>query len=178
MPPLGPTIRAIRKRLGKTMVEFAEMIGCKQSTVSRYESGKLVPGRSVLILLLQRARGSERQPVLDALGVSGTVPAGWSERQLLTALRPFEDYLAVSGSARRHAPSSTSLASFASAAQRIVTGGRQVDPALVSILQQWTAHHSDPRAIPHFQNVAAYLKVQLKLLAARHKPRPKRPRRS
>ena len=45
MSALADAIRQIRKRLDKTMVQFAELIGCKQSTVSRYESGKLVPGR-------------------------------------------------------------------------------------------------------------------------------------
>jgi len=42
------------------MVEFAGMIGRQQSTISRYEAGKLVPGCAVLILLLQLAQDAER----------------------------------------------------------------------------------------------------------------------
>jgi len=173
MTTLAHAIRDIRRRLNKTMVQFAEMIGCKQSTVSRYESGKLVPGRSVLILLLQLARGAERQPVLDALGIAGAAPAGWSERQLTTALKTFEDYLDVSGPVKPRGSPAASLASFARAAKRIVLAGRSVDPALVSILQCWSAHHSNPKALAYFRDIAAYLDVELKLLAARGKPRRK-----
>ena len=176
MSALADAIRQIRKRLDKTMVQFAELIGCKQSTVSRYESGKLVPGRSVLILLLQLARGAERQPVLDALGVTGKSPAGWGERQLATALRTFEDYLEVSGPVRPPGAPAASLTQFARAAKRIVLAGQPVDPALVSILQHWTTGHADPKALDCFRHIAAYLEVELKLLAARTKPRRKRAR--
>jgi len=167
MTPLGPTIRTIRKRLGKTMVEFAEMIGCKQSTVSRYESGKLVPGRSVMILMLQLAQGSERTPVMNALGVTRAAAAGWTQPSLAQALKTFEDQLgqARAGGARR-APSA-SVAGFARAAKRILLAGQEVDPSLVSILELWGTHHANPKALPHFRHVAAYLEVELKLLGGK-----------
>jgi len=149
------------------MVEFAGLIGCKQSTVSRYESGKLVPGRSVLILLLQLAQGSERTPVLNALGVTRAAAAGWTEPSLVQALKTFDDQLeqARAGGARR-APSA-SVAAFARAAKKILLAGKEVDPSLVSIVELWATHHGNPKALPHFRHVAAYLEVELKLLGGK-----------
>jgi DNA-binding XRE family transcriptional regulator len=167
MMPLGSTIRAIRQRLGKTMVEFAELIGCKQSTVSRYEAGKLVPGRSVLILLLQLARGSERPPVMNALGVTRAAAASWSQRSLATALQTFENQLSVARAGRGRGAPGAALAGFARAARRVLLSGRPVDPALVRIVQHWLAHGSDPRALAHFRQAASFLEVQLRLPGGR-----------
>lgn len=149
------------------MVEFADLIGCKQSTVSRYESGKLVPGRSVLILLLQLAQGSERTPVLNALGVTRAAAAGWMQPSLAQALKNFDEQLeqARAGGARR-APSA-GMASFARAARRILLAGKEVDPSLSSILELWAEHHANPKALPHFRHAAAYLEVELKLLGGK-----------
>jgi len=179
MTDLSHTIRAIRQRLGKTMVEFAEMVGCRQSTISRYESGKLLPGRSVLLLILQLAQGAERGPVLDALGVSPTAASGWAERDLIGALKTFEEYLEVSSRsagrrARPRAPTA-SLAAFARAAKRIVLEGANIEPALASILERWLQHGADAKAQQYFQNAAAYLDVQLAVLAG---PRRRRAQRS
>ena len=170
---LAHAIRAVRQRLDKTMVEFAEMIGCRQSTVSRYESGKLVPGRSVLILLLQLAQGAERGPILDALGVGRAVATGWAERDLIGALKTFEEYLDLSSAApraRRRAREG-SLAAFARVAKRVVLEGSPVEPALVSIRpprlpsasrlprrgahRAWAADSGAPSAL-HFQTQAPH----------------------
>jgi DNA-binding XRE family transcriptional regulator len=175
MSALSLAIRSLRKRLGKTMVQFADMIGCKQSTISRYESGKLVPGRTVLILLLRYAHASERQPILDALGVSCTAAQGWDQRELVDALKTFQDYLEVSAAARsRSAPrlgSAPALLAFAKAARQIVSQRSDVEPALVAILRHWIEHSRNRRAHEYFRHVAAYLDVELKVLQAR---RPKR----
>jgi len=167
MTALGPAIHAIRMRLGKTMVQFAELIGCKQSTISRYESGKLIPGRSVLILLLQLAKGAERKPVLDALGVTRQAAAGWQEQDLVKSLRVFEEYLEADRGSRIARSAGPTLAEFARAAKRIVLRGRPVDPALVSILQRWIDHQDSPKAVAYFRDVASYLEVELKVLRGR-----------
>jgi len=168
MTNLASAIRAARQRLGKTMVEFAEMIGCRQSTVSRYESGKLVPGRSVLILLLQLAQGAERGPILEALGVSRAVATGWPERDLIEALKTFEEYLELSSAPprARGRRREDSLAAFARAAKRIVLQGAPVEPALVSVLEHWTAHGANPAARQVFRQLVAYLDVELTVLAS------------
>jgi len=184
MTNLAHAIRAVRQRLDKTMVEFAEMIGCRQSTVSRYESGKLVPGRSVLILLLQLAQGAERGPILDVLGVSRAVATGWPERDLIGALKTFEEYLDLSSAAprARDRGREASLAAFARIAKRVILEGSPVEPALVGILDRWIAHGADPAARRVFRQLAAYLDVELTVLGrptrgrrqrstSRHRPR-------
>jgi transcriptional regulator with XRE-family HTH domain len=177
MNDLSLAIRGIRQRLAKTMAEFAEMIGCRQSTVSRYESGKLTPGRSVLILLLQLAQGRERQPILEALQVDRSLASGWNESDLVDALKTFEDYLesspapAGSREARKYA---STLTAFAKAAKRIVLKGSDVEPALIDILHHWINHAENRNAHGYFRHVAAYLEVQLTVLEARKgKPLPK-----
>jgi transcriptional regulator with XRE-family HTH domain len=159
------------------MVEFAEMIGCRQSTVSRYESGKLIPGRSVQLLILQLAQGAERKPILDALGVGPAAASGWPERDLFGALKTFEQYLNLPAHARARAPSA-SLAAFAKAAKVIVLERSEVDPAVVSIVQQWAQHGGNPKAVPHFRNIAAYLDVELSVLGASGRPRRRQRSRS
>lgn len=52
-----------------TTTEFAEAIGATNPTVSRYETGKLRPSRSMLLLLYAFAEtAEERRPIVDALG--------------------------------------------------------------------------------------------------------------
>jgi transcriptional regulator with XRE-family HTH domain len=160
------------------MAEFAETIGCRQSTVSRYESGKLTPGRSVLILLLQLAQGRERQPILDALQVDRSLASGWNETDLVDALKTFEDYLETSpapGKSRETRPKyASALAAFAKAAKRIVLKGSDVEPALIDILHHWINHAENRNAHGYFRHVAAYLEVELTVLQARKgKPLPK-----
>ena len=153
------------------MVQFAEMIGCEQSTVSRYESGRLIPGRSVLILLLQLAEDAERTPILTALGVSRSGAGGWREQDLVAALKTFEDYLETSARpgtppGPRTAPHGA-LAAFAKAAKRIVLEGADIEPALVSVLEHWLHHAHNPKACSYFRHAAAYLEVQLSPLEGR-----------
>ncbi len=170
MSELGEAIREIRNRLGKTMVQFAEIIGAKQSTVSRYEAGKLIPGRPVLLLLLQLAKGSERDPVLDALGVEKGIAQGWDTLQLLGALRTFEGYLEGSRSDSRirrvRADVRPSLEAFAEAAQKILLQCRDVDSSVVRVLNHWLDSGANPSAVEFFRHAAAYLDVEL--MASRH----------
>lgn len=184
MGDLGSAIRSIRTRLGNTMVEFAETIGAKQSTVSRYESGKLVPGRPVLLLLLQLAEGNERWPILGALGVDRGSAEGWNELRLIRALRTFERYLEASRSQRGNqeagfAPQSA-LEAFAETAKKIILECQDLDPSVLSILDQWLKHGKNPEALEFFRHAAAYLDVELTASSSRKavrrkqspKPRP------
>lgn len=66
--PLAETIHSIRKRLKLTQSEFGKRIGVRANTVSQYENGLILPGRSALLLLLPLAEGDEREPILEALG--------------------------------------------------------------------------------------------------------------
>jgi transcriptional regulator with XRE-family HTH domain len=177
MTQIGSAIRNTRKSLGKTMAEFAEMIGCKQGTVSRYEAGRLTPSRAVLILLLQLAKGADREIILGSLGVDRSTRSEWSERDLLDALKTFEDYLAIPGKqakrARGNQPVPASpLAAFAKAAKRILLERPEPDPALVTILEHWLGHRANRKAHQYFRHVAAYLDVELSVLQAGTKDNP------
>jgi transcriptional regulator with XRE-family HTH domain len=177
MTPIGAAIRNTRKSLGKTMAEFAEMIGCKQSTVSRYEAGGLAPSRTVLLLLLQLAKGADRDAILEGLGVENSSRGEWSERGLLDALKTFEDYLAIPGKrakgvGTRSAPASR-LAAFADAAKQVLLERPEPEPALVTILEHWIRNRGNPKAHQYFRHVAAYLDVELSVLQARAKENPK-----
>lgn len=177
MTPIGIAIRNTRKNLGKTMAEFAEMIGCKQSTVSRYEAGGLAPSRTVLLLLLQLAKGVDRDAILESLGVENSTRGEWSERSLLDALKTFEDYLAIpgkraKGTGTQSAPASR-LAAFAKAAKQVLLERPEPDLALVTILEHWIRHRGNTKAHQYFRHVAAYLDVELSVLQARAKDNPK-----
>ena len=165
MSDLGNAIRGVRTRLGKTMVEFAALIGAKQSTVSRYESGKLVPGRPSLLLLLQLAAGHERWPILGALGVDKRLAHDWNERRLIDALRTFEYYLEASTSQRAVQEASprplSPLDAFAEAAKKIILECQNVDLSLVTILNHWLKHYENPETLEFFRHAAAYLDVEL-----------------
>ena len=165
MDHLGKAIRSIRVRLGKTMVEFASLIGAKQSTISRYEASKLTPGRPVLILLLQLAEGTEKAPILRALGIEQKTVQDLESRQLIEALQTFERYLESSGqsSKARHTKrdDGTELVDFANAAKRIILAYEDVDPSMTVILNFWHTFGADPGAREVFRNAAAYLDVEL-----------------
>ncbi len=152
------------------MAEFAEMIGCRQSTVSRYESGKLIPSRTVLLLLLQLAEDSERQPILQALGVTRSLAQSWKPSDLADALRTFDAYLAAAGPAadrnRGRAPQGSALAEFARLAARIVSERHAVEPAVVEVLRLWLKHRTNRKARKYFRHIAAYLEVELSVLKA------------
>jgi transcriptional regulator with XRE-family HTH domain len=169
---LASSIKSIRSRIGRTMIEFAALIGCKQSTVSRYESGKLIPGRSVLLLLLQLAQGTEREIILDALGVNQSVALGWIERDFLNALWTFEDYLRATGAGcqkRDLTAEKNRIVLFSSATKEIILRGRPIEPALIAILNLWLAHADNPEAHIYFQHAASYLDVELTVLSSHPK---------
>jgi transcriptional regulator with XRE-family HTH domain len=60
--------RSIRSRLRKNQVDFAHVLGVQPSTVSRYESGKLQPSRTILLLLWDMATEIERSIIEPSMG--------------------------------------------------------------------------------------------------------------
>lgn len=61
---------AIRKRKAMNMAQFARLLGVSFSSISRYESGKVIPSRPVLQHLLIMAEGVEKVTVSRAIGES------------------------------------------------------------------------------------------------------------
>jgi transcriptional regulator with XRE-family HTH domain len=70
--PLAIAIRLIRTRHGKSIEEFAAMLGCPPNSLAQYQLGRTRPGAGRLIRLLALAQGDdEAQPLLEALGTIG-----------------------------------------------------------------------------------------------------------
>lgn len=161
MSELGSAIRQIRKRLNKTMVEFAGELKTTAATISRYESGKLLPSRAALLSLLGIAEGEERKAILDALGVDVDLREGWGEKGLDSALRTFEAYMALAPGRERKLRKSELLADFARTASAIVKRNETIEPGLVDILDLWLRHSRNPEARQFFRYVAVFLKAQL-----------------
>lgn len=66
---LGQSIKSIRKHLGETLVQFAARLGTDNSVVSRYENDRVVPSRSMLLLIAPYAETpAEKSALAKALG--------------------------------------------------------------------------------------------------------------
>ena len=61
-------VKMIRDRLGLTQAEFADRLGCIQNTVSRYESGKLIPSTDMLARIWKLSSQVERALLIGFLG--------------------------------------------------------------------------------------------------------------
>jgi transcriptional regulator with XRE-family HTH domain len=156
---LSQAIRQIRERLGANTTEFGNLIGANQSTVSRYELGRTIPGYIHLGALLQIAEGTEKNPILDALqhklGVNG-------EQQVL-------DELSRMGRLRKLGQDDfyawlelKELERFSGLAEKVLVKRKEVDPSLNAILDLWlSSETSDPRVRRCFADAANYLKVCL-----------------
>lgn len=143
------TIRTIRQRLNQTMTEFAESLGTDQSTISRYESGHVVPSKTVLILLFLLAAGTERDPIRQAMGEM-------SEAALLAHYKGAEETLK-----RLPKGSDRSRAEFAETSVALVSSEEPIEPALVELLRLFHTHARNRKLrqilgqmLPYFQFVA------------------------
>jgi transcriptional regulator with XRE-family HTH domain len=171
---LALTFRGIRKRLGKTQVEFAQLIGCRQNTLSQYEAGKIAPSRSVLLLLLRLAQGNERRPILDALGVDDDLQDGWTAGELESILEEFQEYLNAGGKGVRIPEPAKYRGELVRAVMELLRSQNPVDPSIVEVIRKWTRFGGIPQAREYFEHAAIYLEVELKRFNAGEKA-PSRP---
>jgi len=58
---LASAIRQIRSRLDLSQADLAKKLGCQQNAVSKYQSGKVHPGKDVLIRFWEIADAAERR---------------------------------------------------------------------------------------------------------------------
>jgi transcriptional regulator with XRE-family HTH domain len=149
VPTLPTTIRNIRKRLNQTMTEFAESLGTDQSTISRYESGQVVPSKTVLILLFLLASGTEREPILEAMGEV-------SDASLLSRYKGADEALK-----RLPKPTDTSRVQFAEESAAMIASKEPIEPALVQLLKLCRSHAGNRKLrqavvqmLPYFEFVA------------------------
>jgi transcriptional regulator with XRE-family HTH domain len=163
---LPAVIRRIRQAQKMSMTEFAKEIGSTQSTVSRYEAGKLNPSRTVLLLLLQLAEGPERDAILGYLGVEPRNRAAATAKQLIDSMRIFEEYLDHQGT-KPPAEEVPSQVDFARLAKTILINGPEPDLSLTRLLELWLVHGKTRRFREYFRRAVHYLEVEL---GAQHHP--------
>jgi transcriptional regulator with XRE-family HTH domain len=139
---LGSTIRKIRHRQRLNMTEFAELIGADQSTISRYESGQVLPSKTVLILLFLLAEEEERAVIADATG-------GVDLSALKARLTNSEEILrAVArnrSSARKKSGAEEVRTLMAEESASLVSSGKPIEPALVAMLRLFREHGNNKR---------------------------------
>jgi transcriptional regulator with XRE-family HTH domain len=142
------------------MTAFAARLGVAQSVVSRYESGKLNPSRSMLLLMLPLAEGEERESLLDALGVDRDLQEGWAPGELEAQLLGFESFLAEGG--RRELQTKCPRREFIQLAKELAGGKEGIPLWLVETLRFWRDHRGNREMWEFFEHVPIYLEVQLK----------------
>ncbi len=137
---------------------FARLVGTDQSTVSKYEAGKIAPSRSTLLNILRLAEGdAERNPILEALGVENPADLGMPQSEVDQAIEDFETYLKQGGSAANKDGSKKRFIDLVR-----LTLDSEIDPAITGILAKWVKHRHDKAARKFFRNLDVYLDVELK----------------
>jgi transcriptional regulator with XRE-family HTH domain len=155
---IGETISAIRQRMGKTMVEFARLVGSDHSSVSRYESGQIVPGKTMLILLLLLAQGDEKTPLLKTLGLRDDAETQQAFEGALESLVEYERLATRSGS---RSAKDAGLAEFVKEAAAIAAARLSLDPVVADILRLLRTSKASPKIQTHFRRFMVYLDVAL-----------------
>jgi transcriptional regulator with XRE-family HTH domain len=173
VPSLPEALRLIRQRHAKTQAEFAEGLGLTHSMISKYESGRAVPSRTVLMLYLRMAEGVEKPAILGALDVRADLQQGWGAGELEAALQDFQTYLGAKRADQAKSKVTASIADFAREAAGVLRDGRGVDPSVVEIIRRWRQHGLNPKAREFFQHARDYLEVELTRLAASERKKPR-----
>jgi transcriptional regulator with XRE-family HTH domain len=105
-------VKGLRQKLGLTQSEFADLLGCRQQTISEWEQGLYVPGNAYAQLLNRLAERSHVPPmqVYPHAPKSESGPRRVVAR--LTPVRPIESrepVASVGPSIQERAPESADL---------------------------------------------------------------------
>ena len=153
------------------MVEFARLVGSDHTSVSRYESGQIVPGKPILILLLLLAQGDEKPPLAKALGLRDDDEAQRAFEGALASLLEYERQATRSrGKVRKDA----GLTEFVKEAAAIANARLSIDPAVAEVLRRLRASKGDRKMQTQFRNFLTYLDIAMphSKATAAAKPRP------
>ena len=155
---LASAVSSIRGRLGMTMVEFADLIGATNSTISKYESGRLVPSKTVLILLFLLADESEKPSLREALGV-------WDEKKSQASFPAVKTKLTELLKTLRKSRNASALdrarIEFAKEALALLAARTPIDPAAAEILGFLRAHAANRKLHASLPQILTYLEVAL-----------------
>lgn len=154
---LAETIHSIRKRLKLTQSEFGKRIGVRANTVSQYENGLILPGRSALLLLLPLAEDDEREPILEALGEVPSEMQLWEadiRRRADDARKELSEFFAKMDGGQR------ARERFFDLAIRIVKNSRSPTP-LIRALELWDQHAGSSAAREVYEEAIMALATDL-----------------
>jgi len=155
---LATAISSIRGRLGMTMVEFASLIGATDSTISKYESGRLVPSKTVLILLFLLADESEKSTLKEALGV-------WDEKKSQASFPAAEakltELLKTLRKSRNSSAQDRARIEFVKEALALLAARTPIDPAAVEILGFLRTHAASRKLHTSLAQILTYLEVAM-----------------
>lgn len=149
MSRLAKTVKSMRKRLRKTQSEFATTLNVQPPTISRYESGKIVPGLFVLVQLHDLANTDEKRVFAEELGRQWDAVKAEAERAAQQLLKdrviPVLNDPSFMERMRRHF-------------QEVAAHSQ--DP-ISEIQALWAQYSADKRAVEFFREAATYLRVRL-----------------
>jgi transcriptional regulator with XRE-family HTH domain len=144
MRSIGTIVKAIRKRSGKTQVEFAAALGTSGNTVSRWERDAMKPAGISLAQLISRAEGDDREALVREMNLLGNQPDARSSPAVIALVNYMADIF------------QPETAAALRALYESQHGG-----AIADILSLWEQHKDNWKALKHFRDAAAFLRVQL-----------------
>jgi len=175
---IAEAVRSLRKRLGKSQMEFAELLGCQRNTVSRYEIGAFLPSPFVLVHLLGMAETAGTEAAAESETITRELKA-YCTHNLVGGGRTVEETIAmmrlVTGATFREIQRSHSLLAglpeqkikdygfrqFAPAVAHVVEACGTVDQSVADILHLWAAHWHESATVQHFRAALEFLRFQL-----------------
>jgi transcriptional regulator with XRE-family HTH domain len=179
MKDVADAVRSVRKALGKSQDEFAEILGCRRNTVSRYELGKLMPGPIILVRMLDvaenaglaRLDATQRIQVLlrgqFAQGLFGSAGGGFDQAValgrtiapgLVREMTLSGELLSSLSESKRNDPS---FRKFAVAVAQVIEECDAIDDSIIGILELWAAHCQRPGAAERFRDALGFLRARL-----------------
>ena len=164
MSELSEAIHRIRKHLG-TQTEVAQKLGIKQSTLSQYETGGVVPSFGVLMRLYPLApRGPDHEFITEYL----TSRMKADRPDLIRNIAATYDLLCKNPAETPH--EAQDLKQFAGDVAIICHDGPKLDKSLNEIIGLWLIYGRYPDAIQGFRDAAKYLKMYLDVHVDRRAP--------
>lgn len=166
--PIAGAIQAIRKRRGQSMRAFSKSLGLSHSAVSGYEAGRIIPSRSMLLLLLPLAsEDAEKAPILAALGETPHQLRAWEEQFTVEAERVMQrirDEIVVNENSPKKRQRLLEVC------DRLVRA-HSVPTAITRFLELWLDRGNIPGVREAFEEVVAELCSEVDALVEKNRDR-------
>ena len=170
---LPEAIRSIRQRKQVNTTEFAKLLGVTQGQVSRYESGRAIPGAIPLGRLLYLAEGIEKNLIMEHLAIRlGNPVEGPAMREAFAEVerlikKSFPDSVAALSP---HEPAvwdefrvvTPNLADLLKSIDELCNRRREVSASLARFIDLWLINRdTDPVVHQCFADAVQYLEFLL-----------------